>query len=90
MNQHPLRAPLEHLQTELDRVPAPEATDPLLEEVRQVTTVLLAQTTTSPTVAPHPPFRERLDTAMNRFETQHPTLAAAIAQVVDTLNRMGI
>jgi hypothetical protein len=78
------------LQSELDRVPPPQATDPLLEEVRHVTTVLLAQTTTSPTVAPHPPFREQLDTAMNRFETQHPTLAAAIAQVVNTLNRMGI
>ncbi len=90
MNQHPLRAPLEHLQTELDRVPAPEATDPLLADVRHATTMLLAQTTDEPTVVPHPSFREQLGTAMDRFEALHPTLAAAITQVVDTLNRMGI
>jgi hypothetical protein len=90
MNQHPLHTPLEHLQTELDRVPAPVATDPLLEEVRHATTVLLAQTSTSPTVVPHPSLREQLSTAMDRFEVIHPTLAAAIAQVIDTLNRMGI
>jgi hypothetical protein len=90
MNQHPLRTPLEHLQTELDRVPPPEAADPLLKEVRHVTTMLLTQTTTSPAMAPHPSFREQLDVVMNRFEMRHPTLAAAITQVVDTLNRMGI
>ncbi len=44
MNQHPLRTPLEHLQTELDRVPPSVATDPMLEEVRHTTTDLLAQT----------------------------------------------
>jgi hypothetical protein len=27
---------------------------------------------------------------MDRFEVLHPTLAAAIAQVIDALNRMGI
>jgi Domain of unknown function (DUF4404) len=90
MNPHPLHTPLEHLQTELDRVPPPEATDPLLEEVRHATTVLLAQTTTSPTVVPPPSLREQLGTAMDRFEVLHPTLAAAIAQVIDALNRMGI
>jgi hypothetical protein len=90
MNQHPLRTPLEHLQTELDRVPPPVASDPLLAEVRHATTVLLAQTATSPSVAPHPSLREQLRTAMDRFEVIHPTLAAAIAAVIDTLNRMGI
>jgi len=90
MNQHPLRTPLEHLQTELDRVPPPVATDPLLEKLRDATTMLLAQTTASPTMAPHPSLREQLSTAMDRFEMLHPTLAAAIAQVIDTLNRMGI
>jgi Domain of unknown function (DUF4404) len=90
MNQHPLRTPLERLQTELDRVPAPEATDPVLAEVRHATTALLAQTTSAPTVAPHPSFREQLGTATERFEVLHPTLTAAIAQVVDALNRMGI
>ena len=89
MNLHPLRTPLEHLQTELDRVPLPEATDPVLAEVRYSTIVLLAQTTTSPTV-PHPSFREQLSNAMDRFEVLHPTLAVAIAQVVDAFNRMGI
>ena len=90
MHPHPLRTPLEHLQTELDRVPTPVATDPVLVDVRCATTALLAQTTTAPTVVPHPSFREQLDTAMELFEMLHPTLAAAIAQVVDTLNRMGI
>src|SRR4029450_12071658 len=90
MNQHPLHTPLEHLQIELDRVPAPVATDPLLEEVRHATSVLVAQTRTSPTVVPHPSLREQLSTARDRFEVIHPTLAAAIAQVIDTLNRMGI
>ena len=90
MNPHPLRTPLEHLQTELDRVPPPEGTDPVLAEMRHATTVLLAQTNTSPTVVPHPSFREQLSTALDRFEVLHPTLAAAITQVVDTLNRMGI
>jgi len=90
MNLHPLRTPLEHLQTELDRVPPPAATDPVLAEVRYATIVLLAQTTTSPTVVPHPSFREQLSNAMDRFEVLHPTLAVAIAQVVDAFNRMGI
>jgi len=90
MNQHPLRTPLEQLQTEIDRVPPPVAADPLLEEVRHATTMLLAQTTASPTVAPHPSLREQLSTSRDRFEVIHPTLAAAIAQVIDTLNRMGI
>ena len=90
MNQHPLHTPLEHLQIELDRVSPPVASDPLLEEVRHATTVLLAQTTTAPTVVPHPSLREQLSTARDRFEVIHPTLAAAIAQVIDTLNRMGI
>jgi hypothetical protein len=90
MNQHPLRAPLEHLQTELDRVPPPEAADPVLAGVRHATSALLAQTTTAPTVVPHPSFREQLGIAMDRFEVLHPTLAAAITQVIDTLNRMGI
>jgi hypothetical protein len=90
MNQHPLRTPLEHLQTELDRVPPPVASDPLLAEVRHATTVLLAQTAIAPTVAPHPSLREQLSTARDRFEVMHPTLAAAIGQVIDTLNRMGI
>jgi uncharacterized protein DUF4404 len=90
MNQHPLRTPLEHLQTELDRVPPPVASDPLLKEVRHATSVLLAQRTTAPTVAPHPSLREQLSTARDRFEVVHPTLAAAITQVIETLNRMGI
>jgi hypothetical protein len=90
MNPHSLRTPLEHLQTDLGRVPPPEATHPLLAEVRHATSILLAQTTTSPTVVPHPSFREQLSIAMDRFKVLHPTLAAAIAQVVDTLNRMGI
>jgi Domain of unknown function (DUF4404) len=90
MNQHPLRTPLEHLQTELDRVSPPVATDPLLKEVRYATTVLLTQTAVSPTVALHSSLREQLSTAVDRFEVIHPTLAAAVAQVIDTLNRMGI
>jgi hypothetical protein len=59
-------------------------------QVRHATTVLLAQTTSLPSVAPHPSFREQLGIAMDRFEVLHPTLVAAIAQVVDTLNRVGI
>jgi hypothetical protein len=90
MNQDPLRTPLERLQTELDRIPAPEATDPVLAEVRHTTTKLLAQTTTAPTVVLHPSFRDQLGNVMDRFEMQHATLTAAIAQVVDALNRMGI
>ena len=86
MNEHPLRTPLERLQTELDRIPAPEATDPVLAEVRHATTELLAQTTITPTVVLHPSFREQLGNVMDRFEVLHPTLTAAIAQVVDTLN----
>jgi hypothetical protein len=90
MNQHPLRTPLEHVKSELDRVPPPVATDPLLEELRYATTVLLAQGTASPTVAPYTSLREQLSTARDRFEVKHPTLAATVVQVIDTLNRMGI
>ena len=90
MNTHPLRSPLEQLQTELERVPGPEAADPLLAEVRHTTTVLLAQTATAPAVAPHLSFRQQLGVAMDRFGVSHPTLAAANGQVADTLNRMGI
>ena len=90
MSEHPLHTPLEHLQTELDRVPAPLATDPMLDEVRHTTTALLAQTSTSPTVVPHPSLLEQLRTARDRFEGQHPTLVAAIEEVIDTLNRMGL
>ena len=37
MNQHPLRKPLEQLQTELDRVPPPVAADSLLEVISMLT-----------------------------------------------------
>jgi hypothetical protein len=90
MSPHPLRTPLAHLRTELDHIPPQEGTDPMLAEARHATTALLAQTTISPTVVPHPSFREQLGTTMDRFEVLHPTLAAALTQVVDTLNRMGI
>jgi len=90
MSEHPLRTPLEQLQTELDRVPPPAASDPVLAEVRQATSTLLVQTTTLPTVTPHPSFQEQLRTAIDRFEVTHPTLTAAIEQVIDTLNRMGL
>jgi len=89
MNQDPLRAPPGHLPTEPDRVPPPEAADPVLAGVRHATSALLAQTTTAPTVVPHPSFREQLGIAMDRFEVLHPTLAAAITQVIDIRERLG-
>ena len=47
--------------------------------------MLLAQTTTTPTVAQHSSFREQLGTATDRRAALHAPLTAAIAQVVDAL-----
>jgi hypothetical protein len=90
MNEHPLRPALDQLQSELARANTADPAEDLLLDLQRDTQTLLDQIDQSHEPAPHPDFRQRLADAMLRFEVSHPTLTAAMEQVADVFNRVGI
>jgi len=90
MNQHPLRPALDQLHSELARANTADPAEDLLLDLQRDTQALLEQIDQSHELAAHPDFRQRLADAMLRFEVSHPTLTAAMDQVADVFNRVGI
>lgn len=90
MNEHPLRPALDQLQSELAQANTADPAENLLLDLQCDTQTLLEQIDQSHELAPHPDFRQRLADAMLRFEVSHPTLTAAMEQVADVFNRVGI
>ena len=88
MDQDEIREPLEKLQAELASAAAerPHAT---LDQL-QVETRALLERPDQATLDDHRSFRERLSEALPDFEAAHPRLTAAMAEVIDTLTRMGL
>lgn len=90
MDQDQIRQPLEKLHSELAGANA-EAEQPheLLARLQAETEALLARAGQPPS-ADHRSFRERLSQALPEFEASHPSLTAVMAEVIDTLGRMGL
>jgi septal ring factor EnvC (AmiA/AmiB activator) len=90
MRREQLRKTLEQLQTELAHTEsADSSTHELLQGVRRDVAALLERL--DKPAADHQRSRiEQLRDAIPYFEGSHPRLTAALAQVVDTLNRMGL
>jgi hypothetical protein len=82
-----LRRRLEELQAELARTGNLDAASrELLEETRREIESVLARSG-DPDVRT---LRERLEAAIEHFETSHPVLTATMGRVIDQLANMGI
>src|SRR5689334_9954337 len=88
MDQERIRKPLEKLQNELASAVAEEHHETLAR--LQAETQSLLERADRPPSAEHRSFRERLGEALPDFEASHPRLTAAMNEVIDALNRMGL
>jgi len=88
MGQNPLRRQLEQLHGELTSVAADQPDEHLAG--LQAETQALIERVDRITADEHQSLRERLSEALPQFEASHPRLTAAMAEVLDTLNRMGL
>jgi Domain of unknown function (DUF4404) len=88
MDQDQIRQPLEKLHSELANAAA-EQPHELLVHLQAETEALLARAG-QPPITDHRSFRERLSQALPEFEASHPSLTAVMAEVIDTLGRMGL
>jgi septal ring factor EnvC (AmiA/AmiB activator) len=90
MGQEQLRKTLEQLQTELAHTDSADSTtNELLQGVRRDVAALLDRLD-QPSAHGQRSALARLRDAIPYFEGSHPSLTIAMAQVVDTLNRMGL
>jgi hypothetical protein len=90
MDQDQIRQPLEKLHSELaSAAAADEQPHELLARLQAEAQALLDRADQPPSVD-HQSFRERLSQALPEFEASHPALTAVMAEVIDTLNRMGL
>jgi hypothetical protein len=90
MNNFILKEHLEHLHQELQTVDAvDEESKVLLSEIQADVKTLLAHKDDKPSEH-HAPIKERLAETARHFNSSHPTFAATIRTVVNTLNNMGI
>jgi hypothetical protein len=86
MSKQALHDALQQLARELNDKPELDADDrALLRDVRDGLDALLA-----PGASDSAALRPSLDQAASRFEARHPELAAALSQVTELLNRLGI
>jgi len=85
MEKQQLRDLLQRLHTQLDQ------TDSVDEESRRLLRELVGDIhevldeSESAGKESLSPFRERLDDAVRRFEVRHPTITAAVKQLIDVL-----
>ena len=90
MDRQQLRQTLERLDA---RLASAEAADPAtrasLDRMRGEVQRALARPDEAP-AEEHQPLGEQLRDAIPRFESSHPMLTMAMAEVVDILNRLGI
>lgn len=90
MNNPSLKEHLKNLHQELTAVEdVNEDSQRLLEEIQDDVQVLLAHNSDTPSPQ-HATIRDRLAESARHFDLSHPTLAATIRTVVNTLNNMGI
>jgi len=84
VSEEELRRTLKELRRELAEVgQVDEDLEGLLAEIRADIEVVMER------AQPHP-LRDRLNEAVERFETTHPRLASAMGAVADQLARMGV
>jgi hypothetical protein len=90
MSQPDLRGSLERLDAQLaDANPDDAAARASLERVRADVQRALASAGAAP-AAEHHTLGEQLRAAIPEFESSHPLLTMAMAEVIDIFNRMGI
>jgi len=90
MNNANLKEHLKNLHQELKTVDAvDEDSQRLLEEIHDDVQTLLAHKSGEPMLE-HGTIKERLAESARHFNASHPSLAATIRTVVNTLNNMGI
>ena len=90
MDQPPLDQQLEQLHTELVQANATaDQPHPVLTDLLKQTQAVRANQGTVG-AEHHVTFRQRLSDALPQLEASHPTLTAAISEVLDTLSRMGL
>jgi hypothetical protein len=90
MNNPDLKEHLKNLHQELTSVDVvDEDSQRLLEEIQNDVQVLLAHKSDTPSPQ-HATIRNRLAESARHFDLSHPTLAATMRIVVNTLNNMGI
>ena len=90
MDDHQLRARLEHLRTELEHTEAVDARGrALLQRLLHEAHALLDRSDPVPAQHYHA-VGERLRLAVQQLEEAHPQLTRAIFQVSETLSRMGL
>lgn len=92
--QH-LKDMLRELESELATIDTldPEARALLADAAQEIQQVLAGKASEAEEpsgAAADRPVHDRLSTAMERFETSHPTLTAVLGRLVDTLAQMGI
>ena len=90
MSETQLREHLEQLHAELERTESVDAeARELLGDVLRDIGTLLERTGEAP-AASHQSLVDRLAETTRRFEESHPTLAAMVGRVADTLSNLGI
>jgi hypothetical protein len=90
MNNNDLKEHLKNLHQELSEVTVvDEDSKKLLEEIQEDVQSLLSHKS-GDTLELHGTIRDRLAESARHFNASHPTLAATIRTVVNTLNNMGI
>ena len=85
----PLRDPLEHLHTELDKA-NPDASDESLETLKHSTKTTLEHPDPHTALAEDATFRTRLEETVERFEASHPDVARAARNVLEVLTANGL
>ena len=90
MSESQLREHLERLHTELEETDSvdDEARRLLVEVMRDIRAVL--DRSDGEPASSNPSLADRLAEATQRFEESHPTLAAMVGRVADTLSNLGI
>ena len=85
----PLRDPLEHLHTELDKA-NPDESDETLSTLKRDTQTTLAHPDPHVVVAADPTYRTRLEETVERFEASHPEVTRAARNVLEVLTANGL
>jgi hypothetical protein len=90
VSESQLREHLERLHTELEETDSvDDEARRLLVEVMQDIRAVLDRSDDEP-ASSNPSLADRLAEATQRFEESHPTLAAMVGRVADTLSNLGI
>jgi hypothetical protein len=87
MDRQQLRAHVDELRTELDRLPAGTVGR---ERLQQLIARIDSQLDEQRPSEPAETFREGMQESVAEFEVEHPRAAALLRRFIDTLSSMGI